>query len=294
MQAVAGEETNTFLISGDSAGYLKVWDISEMLDSREAGGPIRRETISLLFAWRGHVAAVSRLEYLKGIEGVVSASTDCTVRLWTLSGQQVGLFGQEARWSLSERATWLDPACCTLDEHRGEKTSDDKTVASEQRLRVLLPQTAATLGSSTFKVATRDAGSLRDPDGRIALRSELEKAKLRSRGQSAELAHRGAEQLKPPEWRRAAERASGWPAGLSKAEAMADRALHAKHTRALVASSLSRGARVVHESHSLPRLHGGGSTAGSSRVPYRPKIPDRPWQVASSSRPRSGMLLRPL
>ena len=34
-----------------------------MLARRAAGGPIRRETISLLFAWRGHVAAVSRLEH---------------------------------------------------------------------------------------------------------------------------------------------------------------------------------------------------------------------------------------
>ena len=43
---------------------------------------------------------------------MISASTDCTARLWTLSGEQVGLFGQEAGWQLDKRETWLDRSRC--------------------------------------------------------------------------------------------------------------------------------------------------------------------------------------
>ncbi len=38
--------------------------------------------------------AISSIEYLVGIEGLLTASSDCTVRLWTLYGAQVGVFGQ--------------------------------------------------------------------------------------------------------------------------------------------------------------------------------------------------------
>ena len=62
----------------------------------------------VLFSWKAHLRAVVQLEYLKGVEGIVSASTDCTVRLWTLSGEQIGVFGQAEPWKLVDHTSWLD------------------------------------------------------------------------------------------------------------------------------------------------------------------------------------------
>lgn len=62
----------------------------------------------LLFSWRAHVRAVVKIEFLKGVEGLVSASADCTVRLWTLAGEQIGVFGQPEPWALSLSSSWLD------------------------------------------------------------------------------------------------------------------------------------------------------------------------------------------
>jgi len=88
----------------------------------------------LLYSWRAHAQSICHVEYLVGIEGIITASADCTVRLWTLSGEQVGIFGQGDPWRLDERDTWFDDVCHTI-----EGTHDDKVVASERRLQALLP-----------------------------------------------------------------------------------------------------------------------------------------------------------
>ena len=58
---------------------------------------------------------------------MISASTDCTARLWTLSGEQVGLFGQEAGWQLDKRETWLDRSRCIAGSANEGKAARTQT-----------------------------------------------------------------------------------------------------------------------------------------------------------------------
>ena len=46
--------------------------------------------------WRAHAGEVLSIEYVSHETQplVLSASGDCTVRLWTLNGQYIGTFGQ--------------------------------------------------------------------------------------------------------------------------------------------------------------------------------------------------------
>jgi len=64
-------------------------------------------------SWRAHDSAVIALEYIAQSVGgiyagelVLTASTDRSCRLWTGSGEYVGVFGQEARWSLGKAYTF--------------------------------------------------------------------------------------------------------------------------------------------------------------------------------------------
>ena len=53
--------------------------------------------------WHAHQSTVVSVEYLPRDHGalIVSASEDCTARLWTLDGQYIGMFGQVSiDWAL--------------------------------------------------------------------------------------------------------------------------------------------------------------------------------------------------
>ena len=140
------EASTTFVVTGDSSGRIKVWDVSN-LGKR---WPTEREfrymalmshfdvpsmgSTTLLYSWRAHPRGICHVEYLTGIDGVITASSDCTVRMWTLSGEQVGVFGQSQAWTLGMRDRWFDDTGVALN-----KALDDKVLATEKRLRALQP-----------------------------------------------------------------------------------------------------------------------------------------------------------
>jgi WD40 repeat protein len=174
---LSAEDTNTFVVTGDSGGRVRVWDISALAEQLSAPEPLQAahgivcyamlcyamrcdamrcdamrcdamrcyamplqpSLVKMLFTWRAHMRAIVRVEYLRGIEGVLTASTDCTVRLWTLAGEQVGVFGQTEAWALEERHTWLDGTRCTLGEDNDNKVAR----VDETQLRLLMPPSAA-------------------------------------------------------------------------------------------------------------------------------------------------------
>lgn len=119
LTALAIEETNTFLVTGDSGGYVRLWDVAAMadysselpaaLDVRSAAyAPPPSESVRVLLTWRAHTRSVIAAEYLTGISGFLTAGADCTARMWSLAGEQIGVFGQAVPWDLAERSTWLD------------------------------------------------------------------------------------------------------------------------------------------------------------------------------------------
>ena len=57
-----------------------------------------------LTAWHGHSAAVTALEHVEHENGIfiISCSSDCTVRMWTVHGHFVGTFGQDIAWNLGQ------------------------------------------------------------------------------------------------------------------------------------------------------------------------------------------------
>ncbi|XP_064423730.1 WD repeat-containing protein 49-like [Latimeria chalumnae] len=105
---VSTNQTNSVLVSGDTAGFIQVWDISEYgLHLNEK--PLKKPP--LLHSWRAHDSTVVSTEHFlfDSSSFIVSASSDKTARLWTAEGKYVGTFGQEKKWNLKNPLTYLHP-----------------------------------------------------------------------------------------------------------------------------------------------------------------------------------------
>jgi len=51
----------------------------------------------LVTSFKGHVTVVTSLDFVDGHDCIVSSSDDCSLRLWTVYGAFVGIFGQARR-----------------------------------------------------------------------------------------------------------------------------------------------------------------------------------------------------
>lgn len=92
----------------------------------------------LVTSIRGHMRPVMSLEFVdrppgdkKSLAGglIISASSDCSVRAWTVDGQLVGIFGHRAPWSLDCIVVVVDRD----EELRREREEDAKRQELERQ-----------------------------------------------------------------------------------------------------------------------------------------------------------------
>ncbi|KAK7112140.1 cilia- and flagella-associated protein 337-like isoform X2 [Littorina saxatilis] len=107
--AMCSKPNNSLLVTGDTQGVIKVWDIMDycvkQLDKIVKTAP------PLECYWKAHDAPVVSVEYIQHDAGefVLTASTDKTARLWTPDGHFIGTFGQSTPWNLSNPKSWTHP-----------------------------------------------------------------------------------------------------------------------------------------------------------------------------------------
>ncbi|XP_066558971.1 WD repeat-containing protein on Y chromosome [Amia ocellicauda] len=143
------------LLTGDTRGYVKIWDISDFWNCTGEGNSLRLPDLipaycrverpitpafqnetevldgwsvsltppPLLSSWRCHLKAVTSLEYVDRFQLIVTASLDCNVRLWSIAGKYIGTFGQ-GLWNVGVTDTLPLP-------------SELKRVGSYQTLKVI-------------------------------------------------------------------------------------------------------------------------------------------------------------
>ena len=144
--AMTTDRNNEYLVTGDSSGYIKVWDMCmycinmptaqfrdrrtryrierykkfpflgiepelrrRIRDQRKHRPPPPEscpdDTIRvppLLNSFRGHLQSITSVDLISERELLLSASSDCSIRMWTLGGQFVGIFGQQVPWPRTE------------------------------------------------------------------------------------------------------------------------------------------------------------------------------------------------
>ncbi|XP_059569036.1 EF-hand calcium-binding domain-containing protein 8 [Alligator mississippiensis] len=170
VNAMATDSNDWILLTGDSLGYIKIWDIEHyckpkvvkrvsevgkteaspkaknefrVLIPRYCRGPATHSpplmqttevldgwitslvAPDLLSSWRGHLKNISHIVYVERLRLIVTASDDCNIKLWLLSGRHIGTFGQSV-WDV--RLQHLNAAKVPVDIRR---------VGSVQTLKVL-------------------------------------------------------------------------------------------------------------------------------------------------------------
>ena len=101
------------LVTADTAGYIKVWDLSGFTGMRVPKGEVDR-AVRELAHWRAHGAAVSALDWIDKDGGLLlSASADGNVSLWAQDGGYVGDFGRD-EWQVGDPSSYRNAEPQTL------------------------------------------------------------------------------------------------------------------------------------------------------------------------------------
>ncbi|XP_061637785.1 WD repeat-containing protein 49-like isoform X2 [Phyllopteryx taeniolatus] len=120
------------LVTADWEGTIKTWDVEQYcLESDEE---VVTEPPELVCSFRPHQDGVTHLDmYIHGDRLLLlSASSDCSVALSYLSGEIIGLFGQEEQWSI------VKPGCFpsqwdTIDDRHPGNTAEREEVETDRK-----------------------------------------------------------------------------------------------------------------------------------------------------------------
>ncbi|XP_060098428.1 WD repeat-containing protein 49 isoform X1 [Heteronotia binoei] len=95
------DKTSRYLITGDLAGWVKVWNIEDYcLSSTE--NMVTTQLPPVIRSFQPHEDCITYLETCtrNGCLFILSSSTDCSVVLSDISGVPLGTFGQEGHWRI--------------------------------------------------------------------------------------------------------------------------------------------------------------------------------------------------
>uniref|UniRef100_A0A4W4H4I7 WD40 repeat domain 95 n=1 Tax=Electrophorus electricus TaxID=8005 RepID=A0A4W4H4I7_ELEEL len=101
---LAVTQDDCLLFAADHIGYVYVYDI------KDCGLTLEQKLPKTTNFWRAHISSISGLQLIESHQVLVTCSTDCTVRLWSINGEFIGTFGQPERWILHIASSWRHPA----------------------------------------------------------------------------------------------------------------------------------------------------------------------------------------
>jgi hypothetical protein len=89
------------LIAGGSFGHVRVIQLPTLIN--DAISTPEHETISLkvVLHWRAHLVGITSAIYVDSQNLILTGSRDSNVRLWSMTGQHVGTFGDQI-WNFSD------------------------------------------------------------------------------------------------------------------------------------------------------------------------------------------------
>ncbi|CAL8347862.1 unnamed protein product [Arctogadus glacialis] len=90
----------TVLFAADRVGYIFVYNVRTLSQDHQ---PLRENF------WRAHTSTITGLQVVGYGRMLLTSSTDCTVRLWSIHGEFIGTFGQADSWNLRITASWGHP-----------------------------------------------------------------------------------------------------------------------------------------------------------------------------------------
>ena len=97
------DSTNRYFVSADTTGQIRLWDIRDYCCSTVS--PVRFDVSPppLVHSWQAHRLPITFCQWTdyNGYGNFLfTASTDYTARLWTIHGEEIGIFGQKQPWNI--------------------------------------------------------------------------------------------------------------------------------------------------------------------------------------------------
>ncbi|XP_041987733.1 WD repeat-containing protein on Y chromosome isoform X2 [Aricia agestis] len=124
--ALATDQQNRYLFTGTTVGYVKVWLLTNYLSHEKVHVSMPKLRLTFPFLWRdriegrakrsvrgqrlplllnsyrAHLRCVTSLAFVDEMELLLTASSDCSVRVWRLSGEYLQTLGGHIPWSLEQ------------------------------------------------------------------------------------------------------------------------------------------------------------------------------------------------
>lgn len=101
--AMCTDAKNQHLICADTHGEIRIWNIENYCCSTTSPVHFESSAPPLIHSWQGHLSPIIFCEWIdyKGNEEfILTGATDHTARLWTMNGEEIGIFGQRQLWDL--------------------------------------------------------------------------------------------------------------------------------------------------------------------------------------------------
>ncbi|XP_069547371.1 cilia- and flagella-associated protein 337-like [Brachyistius frenatus] len=157
---------NTILVTGDTTGWLQIWDISSYaLDIQQESACDRPP---MLQCWRAHRRPLVCVDVLEVADQlfILTASVDGSAGLWTKDGDHVGGFGQEVMWNITDPASYRRETQISLrgaeeEEEEEEMAESDKLGPREVKCQVPDP---INLGHTSQEECCAEASSTSPAD----------------------------------------------------------------------------------------------------------------------------------
>lgn len=148
------DETNSYLVTGDADGVIKVWDISEYCIASVTEND---STPPLLKQFQPHTDTINSIQLFTRSERllVLTASSDCAVALWDVEGRHIGIFGQEEHWKIEPISIEEREAEQAKQAEQAESDNTDKDEPAEEEGKTDDVQLFADEGfDAEFRVST--------------------------------------------------------------------------------------------------------------------------------------------
>lgn len=150
---MAVDNTNHHLVTADVDGVIKVWDIAEYaLNFQDV--PITTPPV-MKSQFQPHQDQINSLDMCERNDRllVISASSDCSVALWDVYGNRIGVFGQEEHWKIEP---YQPPAEVEEEEEKKEEEEVDPVEIEPDEDSQWEPEEAAVTKPATYRINTWD------------------------------------------------------------------------------------------------------------------------------------------
>lgn len=128
---IVTNKDDSIMVTGDSAGFITIYDISGINDPQNVKGLdimiTSNNIIKMLKFQAFEINGVTTLAFAESISCIIAGGGEKYVSLYTLSGRLVGVFGQSKQWDIDDATTWGLEAIPGVGEdtsHHIEQTPD--------------------------------------------------------------------------------------------------------------------------------------------------------------------------